>query len=97
MKITVIASIIISFISFSRVTDAKETLRLGMLFSQKGVFDFSGLIPAIDIALETIEADETLPFTFTYTHNDSMVSARLLAITYTEICSRCTITRYHNS
>ena len=45
-----------------------------MLFSQEGVFDFSGLIPAIEIALETIEADETLPFTFTYAHNDSMVS-----------------------
>ena len=75
-KITIIASvIIISYLSFSRTSDAKETLRLGMLFSQEGVFDFSGLIPAIDIALETIEADETLPFTFTYTHNDSMVSA----------------------
>ena len=53
----------------------REILRLGMLFSQKGVFDFSGLIPTIEIALETIKADKTLPFTFTYTHNDSMVSS----------------------
>ena len=55
-------------------TAERETLRLGMLFSQEGAFDFSGLIPTIEIALETIEADETLPFIFTYTHNDSMVS-----------------------
>lgn len=53
-------------------TDERETLRLGVLFSQE-VFDFSGSIPAIEMALETIEDDETLPFTFTYTHNDSMV------------------------
>ena len=51
----------------------REILRLGMLFSQEGVFDFSGLIPTIEIALETIKADKTLPFTFTYTHSDSMV------------------------
>ena len=54
--------------------EQRETLRLGMLFSQEGVFDFSGLIPTIEIALDTIEADKTLPFTFTYTYNDSMVS-----------------------
>ena len=71
-----------------RGTNAKETLRLGMLFSQKGVFDFSGLIPAIDIAIETIEADETLPFTFTYTHNDSMVSV-LLSYSYVVVLSLC--------
>ena len=51
----------------------KETLRLGIISSQQGPFDFSGAIPSIEIALETIEADETLPFTFIYTHNDSMV------------------------
>ena len=74
MKTAIVTSVIISLILFSGATDDKETLRLGMLFSQDGVFDFSGLIPAIEIALETIEADETLPFTFTYAHNDSMVS-----------------------
>lgn len=66
--------IAIGLLSLSGANATKETLRLGMLFSQEGVFDFSGLIPAIEIALETIEADETLPFSFTYTHNDSMVS-----------------------
>ena len=74
MKITVI--IIISLLSSCAAQSGifeKETLRLGILLSQK-VFDFSGSIPAIEMALETIEADETLPFRFTYTHNDSMVS-----------------------
>ena len=69
------AWIIILVISLSlsaAVTDERESLRLGVLFSQE-VFDFSGSIPAIEMALETIEDDETLPFTFTYTHNDSMV------------------------
>ena len=66
---------VITLLSMSG-TNAKETLQLGMLFSQRGVFDFSGLIPAIEIALETINADDTLPFNFTYTHRDSMVSYR---------------------
>ena len=67
------AVFVISFLSLSE-TDAKETLHLGVLFSQEGLFDFSGSIPALEIALETIEVDETLPFNFTYTHSDSMVS-----------------------
>ena len=80
MKITVVIVTAISLLSLSGTSGQsgeagaqRETLRLGMLFSQEGVFDFSGLIPTIEIALETIAADETLPFTFTYTHNDSMV------------------------
>lgn len=64
MRIT--GSIIISLLLSSEAT-AKETLRLGFI-------DFSGLIPAIEIALETIEADKTLPFTLVYSYNDSMVS-----------------------
>ena len=78
MKITAIV-IIISFLSSCRAESGaygkeKETLRLGILLSQDlDSFDFSGSLHAIDIALETIEADETLPFRFTYTHNDSKV------------------------
>ena len=60
----------------------REILRLGMLVSQEGVFDFSGFIPTIEIALETIQADKTLPFTFTYTHNDSMVSSYTANLVY---------------
>ena len=65
--------IIISLLFFGVATaDEKETLRLGVLVSQT-VFDFSGSLPAIDLAIESIAADKTLPFTFTYTHNDSKV------------------------
>ena len=73
----IVTVFVISLLSLSR-TNAKETLHLGMLFSQRGVFDFSGLIPAIEIALETIDDEETLPFNFTYTHSDSMVSYDLI-------------------
>ena len=55
-------------------TNAQETLRLGVLVSQEADFDFSGLIPAMELALETVENDTTLPFNFSITLNDSMVS-----------------------
>ena len=54
--------------------NAKETLRLGVLLSQEGEFDFAGFIPAMDLALETIENDTTLSFSFEITLNDTMVS-----------------------
>lgn len=77
MKITAI--VIISLLSSCRAESGaygkeKETLRLGILLSQdRNNFDFSGSLHAIEMALETIEADETLPFRFTYAHNDSKV------------------------
>ena len=51
----------------------KDTLHLGVLVSQEGDFDFSGYIPAMDISLETINNDPTLPFNFSVTVNNSMV------------------------
>ena len=54
--------------------NGKETLRFGALISQHGLGSFyTGFIPAMDLALETIENDTTLPFRFEYTLNDSMV------------------------
>ena len=53
---------------------AKETLYLGVLISQEGEFDFTGFIPAMNLALETIENDTTLPFIFNITLSDSMVN-----------------------
>ena len=49
-------------------TNAKETLRLGIST------DLIGFLPAVDLALKTIENDETLPFVFKVTLNHSMVS-----------------------
>ena len=52
--------------------NGKETLLLGVLFSQEG-FDNTGFIPAMNLALETIRNDTTLPFSFEITRNDSKV------------------------
>lgn len=49
-------------------TNAREILHLGVFN------DLRGLVPAMNIALETIENDTTLPFTFDYIYNDTMVS-----------------------
>ena len=54
--------------------NAEQTLRLGVLVSQEGDFDFTGLIPAMNLALDTINSDTTLPFNFYITLNDSKVS-----------------------
>ena len=69
----IIITAIISVVSlFAIETNAKETLRLGVLISQEGEFDFTGFIPAMNLALETIENDTTLPFNFSIALNDSM-------------------------
>ena len=70
---------IISIVSvLSRVNLAKDTLCLGVMVSQEGDINYSGYIPAMDIALETINSDSTLPFYFNVTLNDSMVRDRLM-------------------
>lgn len=51
-----------------RETNAREILYLGVFN------DLRGLVPAMNIALETIENDTTLPFTFNYIYNHTMVS-----------------------
>ena len=71
---TAIRIIAISVVFMHIGVDAtKETLRLGVLISQQSNYDFSGFIPAMELALETIENDTTLPFRFTITLNDSKV------------------------
>ena len=75
MGIIVITTICI-VVLFTIEVNGKETLRLGALISQDAEFDFSGFIPAMNLALDTIENDTTLPFSFSVTLNDSMVSHR---------------------
>ena len=70
MRKIVIANLICLLVSIN----AKETLRLGAMVSQEGPFDLAGFLPAMELALETIEDDETLFFDFEITLNDSMVS-----------------------
>ena len=53
--------------------NAKETLHLGVLISQEGGTDLTGFIPAMNIALDTVENDTTLPFKFFARISDSQV------------------------
>lgn len=79
--------VIITSISFTIFTllisrsAGKEILHLGAMISQRGSFDLTGFKPAMDLALETVEKDETLPFVFNVTLNDSMVRK------YTKVCT----------
>ena len=54
--------------------NAKEILHLGVFN------DLRGLVPAMNIALETIENDTTLPFSFNVAYNFTMVSHMLTCI-----------------
>ena len=51
----------------------KDTLRVGVLISIEGDLNLSGYIPSMNLALESIENDTTLPFKFHATLNDSRV------------------------
>ena len=61
------------------VDASKDTYRLGVLIPIEGSLDLSAYIPTMELALETVENDTTLPFKFTYTLNDSMVSITMHA------------------
>ena len=61
------------FIFLIGVNGKEQILNLGVLISQEGDSDFTGFIPAMNLALETIENDTTLPFNFVVKSNDSRV------------------------
>ena len=74
MTITMIN--IFVFIFLIGVNGKEQILNLGVLISQEGDSDFTGFIPAMNLALETIEHDTTLPFNFVVKSNDSRVRKR---------------------
>ena len=75
MGIRVITAVIASCVVLTCMVDAaKDTYRLGVLIPIEGYLDLSAYIPTMELALETVENDTSLPFSFTYTLNDSMVS-----------------------
>jgi len=59
----------------------RETLHLGALISQQAgaSFDYSGFLPTLALALETINNDSSLRYKFNVTINNSMVNV-LIAI-----------------
>ena len=71
-----ITVVIVSFLLWgvnAELNAVKDTYRLGVLIPIEGSLDLSAYVPTMELALETIENDTTLPFKFTYTLNDSMV------------------------
>jgi len=71
---TLMISVIIPSLMFIGLSNGRDTLHLGVLISQEGVMDFSGFLPALDLALETIDNDTSLRYRFDVTINDSKVS-----------------------
>ena len=71
------AIITIAGLILIRVNLAKDTLHIGVLVSVEGDLNLSGYIPAMNMAVETINNDTTLPFDFSVTLNDSMVRTGL--------------------
>ena len=65
-------SVVLLFLFRVNATE-KMTLHLGVLISQEGELNLSGYIPSMNLALESIKNDTTLPFHFNVTLNDSMV------------------------
>ena len=56
-------------------TYGRETLHLGAIISQQAgaSFDYSGFLPTLALALETIDNDSSLAYKFEVTINNSMV------------------------
>ena len=75
MGIRAISAVIVSCVVLTWVDATKDTYRLGVLIPIEGLLDLSAYIPTMELALETVENDTTLPFKFTYTLNDSMVGS----------------------
>ena len=61
------------------VAYGRETLHIGALISQQPGegFDYSGFLPALTLALETINGDSSLRYRFDVTINNSMVALSL--------------------
>ena len=73
-----IERIIVVLLLLLRLNATKDILQLGILVSQGGDLNLSGYIPAMQLALESITNDTTLPFDFDYTLNDSKVRTHLI-------------------
>ncbi|XP_065899590.1 gamma-aminobutyric acid type B receptor subunit 2-like isoform X4 [Dysidea avara] len=74
-RLRVVLVITIFSASTGGAAHEKETLRLGVLVSQDGEFDNSGFLPALDLALITIENDASLQYKFDVRIDDSMCAA----------------------
>ena len=75
-KLMVFTARAILFVVLVEVAYGKETLRLGALVSSRQAgtrFDQTGFLLPLELALETINNDSTLQYTFEVTISNSMV------------------------
>ena len=77
---TITATSVVVLLLLIRASAEKDTLRLGVLIPVKGIIDYSAFIPTMELALETVSNDTTLPFNFSIIRNDSMVSNYRLSL-----------------
>ena len=73
VKISVIP-VIIALVLYIGLSNGKDTLQLGVLVSRGSEMDNSGFLPALDLALETVNNDTSLRYRFDVTINDSKAS-----------------------
>jgi len=69
-------ALFVALVSYTEVVYGKETLRLGALVSSRQAgtrFDYTGFLPALKLALETINNDSSLQYKFEVSVNNSMV------------------------
>jgi len=70
-----IATLIVTLALHTGAVNGRETLYLGALISQQlgAGFDYSGFLPALELALETIDKNSSLQYRFNVTINNSLV------------------------
>ena len=74
-KAALIITEIITLTLFTGAAYGRETLQLGALISQqpREGFDYSGFLPALSLALETVNNDSSLRYKLDVTINNSLV------------------------
>ena len=68
-------ALIIALALYSGAAYGRETLHIGVLISQQlgSGFDYSGLLPALSLALDTVNKDSSLRYRFNITVSNSLV------------------------
>ncbi|XP_065899539.1 gamma-aminobutyric acid type B receptor subunit 2-like isoform X2 [Dysidea avara] len=70
-------ALIIALALYSGAAYGRETLHIGVLISQQlgSGFDYSGLLPALSLALDTVNKDSSLRYRFNITVSNSLCEA----------------------
>jgi len=79
-----VVAFIFTLVLYTGAVYGRETLHLGALISQQAgaSFDYSGFLPTLALALETIDNDSSLRYRFEVTINNSMVLSITIALLF---------------